>query len=165
MSNQLSIPPHACVVLIGASGSGKSTWAQAHFTSTQILSSDSIRAMLADDENEQGVSREAFEILYKILYIRLKRGLLTVVDATNVTQRSRTALTDAAKDSGRQIVAIIMNVPLYTCLDRNALRNRVVPEDVICKQYSEFVKSLASLPLAYDQVYYIDPLSVVTRYK
>ena len=75
------------VVLVGVSGSGKSTFARAHFKPTEVISSDFCRGLVADDENDQSATPDAFDVLHYIVGTRLRRGLLTVVDATNVQQR------------------------------------------------------------------------------
>ena len=72
------------VVLIGPSGSGKSTFARGHFRPTEVLSSDSCRSMVSDDENDQAVTKDAFEVLRFVAGKRLALGRLTVIDATNV---------------------------------------------------------------------------------
>ena len=78
--SELAVPDLALVVLIGASGSGKSTFARRYFRSTQVLSSDFCRGLVADDENDQAATPDAFEVLHAIAGVRLRRGLLTVVD-------------------------------------------------------------------------------------
>ena len=45
----LTIPDLALVVLVGASGSGKSTFARRHFKPTEVLSSDVCRGLVSDD--------------------------------------------------------------------------------------------------------------------
>lgn len=86
---ELQIPALSLVVLVGASGSGKSTFARRHFKPTEIVSSDTCRGIVSDDENDQNASGPAFELLHFIVRQRLKAGLLTVVDATNVQADSR----------------------------------------------------------------------------
>ena len=93
----VKIPELSLVVLVGASGSGKSTFASRHFRSTEILSSDFCRALVGDDENDQAVTAEAFSVLHFIGGQRLKLGRLTVVDATNVQTQSRKPLVELAR--------------------------------------------------------------------
>ena len=87
----LEVPELSLVLLVGASGSGKSTFAQAHFLPTEVLSSDFCRGLVADDENDQSATKEAFELLHFIAGKRLAAGRLTVVDATNVKREDRAA--------------------------------------------------------------------------
>ena len=81
------IPKLSLVVLVGVSGSGKSTLALKHFKPTEVVSSDYCRGLVSDDENDQAATNDAFDVLHYIAGKRLSRGLLTVVDATNVGGR------------------------------------------------------------------------------
>ena len=89
------------VVLVGVSGSGKSTFARAHFKPTEVVSSDFCRGLVADDENDQSATPDAFDVLHYIVGTRLRRGLLTVVDATNVQQAARASLVALAAQPRR----------------------------------------------------------------
>ena len=73
---EIKLPELSLVVLIGTSGSGKSTFAAKHFAPTEVLSSDFCRALVGDDENDQSVTKEAFEILHDIAGMRLRLGRL-----------------------------------------------------------------------------------------
>ena len=84
---KIEIPEFALVLLIGASGSGKSTFARKHFLPTEIVSSDICRGLVSDNENSQDATADAFELLHATLAIRLKRRKLTVVDATTSITR------------------------------------------------------------------------------
>ena len=70
----------------------KSTFARTRFRPTEVVSSDFCRGLIADDENDQSATPDAFDVLHYIVGTRLRRGLLTVVDATNVQQDARAAL-------------------------------------------------------------------------
>ncbi len=128
----LNIPASALVVLIGVAGSGKSTFATGAFRATEILSSDSFRGMVSDDEGNQDASDDAFALLHLILEKRLRRGKLCVVDATNVRPDYRARLLDAARTFGRPAVAIVFDTPEKICVARSASRAaRVVSAQVI----------------------------------
>ncbi len=118
----VSIPEFAMVVLIGASGSGKSTFAKQHFLPTEILSSDTFRAMIADDEADQSASAGAFALLHLALNERLSRHRLTVIDATNVRQEARKPLMEIAYRHHATAVAIVLDVPIKECHARNQSR-------------------------------------------
>lgn len=131
----LNIPELSLVVLVGASGSGKSTFAKKWFKPSEIVSSDAMRLMLSNDENTPGISEDAFELLHLIIAKRLKLGLLTVVDATNVNSQYRKQLIALAREYHVMPVAIIMNMSDRVCQDRNKLRtDRVLPPRVIKSQ-------------------------------
>lgn len=118
----IEIPEPSLVVIIGASGSGKSTFAAKHFTPTEVLSSDRFRAMVVDDETDQGVSGDAFEVLHLLAAKRLKNRRLTVIDATNVEREARRALIRVARNQHTLVLAIVLDVPAEVCLERNERR-------------------------------------------
>ncbi len=93
----INIPELSLVVLVGASGSGKSTFARKHFRPTEVLSSDFFRGLVSDDENDQSVSADAFELLNAVAQKRLARRRLTVIDATNVQTEARRPLVQLAR--------------------------------------------------------------------
>jgi protein phosphatase len=140
----IAVPAGALVVLVGVSGSGKSTFAAAHFKPTQVLSSDAFRAIVADDPADQRASRAAFELLHLAARRRLERGRLTVVDATSVSRAARTGLLGLARSTRRPAVAIVLDPPLSVCLARNAERvDRIVAEEIIRRQHVELQRWLA----------------------
>jgi protein phosphatase len=120
MTRELAVPELSLVVLIGVSGSGKSTFGRAHFRPTEVISSDFCRGLVADDENDQAATPEAFELLHYIVAKRLKAGRLTVVDATNVQPEARRQLVAVARDHDVLPVAIVLDVPESVCVTRNA---------------------------------------------
>src|ERR1700737_5513021 len=85
-------PEAALVLLIGASGSGKSTFAARHFATDTVVSSSRLRGALAGDEADQQATDAAFSRLHEWLDARLKAGTLAVVDATNVEWMRRAEL-------------------------------------------------------------------------
>lgn len=84
---------------MAASGSGKSTFAVSHFRPTEVLSSDAFRGLVADDEQDHSASADGFDALYHVARTRLRRGRLTVVDATNVQRADRARIVQLAKDA------------------------------------------------------------------
>jgi predicted kinase len=118
----LEIPVPSLVLLIGSSGSGKSTFAARHFQPTEIISSDRCRALICDDESDQTINAEAFELLHHIARLRLQRQKLTVIDATNLQFRDRQPLLSLAQSAQIPAVAIVFEIPLETCLTYNQAR-------------------------------------------
>ena len=142
----IEIPELALVVLIGPSGSGKSTFARKHFKSTEIITSDLCRALVADDENAQDATPAAFEVLHLIASKRLEGGRLTVIDATNVQPESRKSLVELAKKHYCLVVGIVFDVPERVMIDRNKQRtDRNVRQDVIHRQRDQMRRSLRFL--------------------
>ena len=143
---KLTIPELSLVVMIGPSGCGKSTFARKHFKTTEVLSSDFCRGLVADDENDQSATREAFEVLHFIAAKRLSAGRLTVVDATNVQPDARKPLVALARQYHVLPVALVLNVPERTCVDRNRLRpDRNFGPHVVRNQAQDLRRSIRGL--------------------
>ncbi|HVZ18990.1 MAG TPA: polynucleotide kinase-phosphatase, partial [Terriglobales bacterium] len=143
---RLTIPELSFVVLIGASGSGKSTFARKHFKPTEILSSDYCRGLVSDDENNQAATNDAFELLHFIARKRLAAGKLTVVDATNVQVESRKPLVTIAREFHCLPVALVLDLPERIAHDRNKLRSdRDFGPHVIRQQTQQLRRSLRGL--------------------
>jgi protein phosphatase len=119
----VSIPDFCLVVLIGSSGSGKSTFARRHFLPTEIVSSDFCRGIVDDDENSLDATEDAFGLVHTIAETRLKRRRLTVIDATNVRKEDRAHLVRLAKRYHALSVAIILNPGEELCYERNKARS------------------------------------------
>jgi protein phosphatase len=146
LTKEIKIPELSLIALVGISGSGKSTFARKHFKETEIVSSDRCRAIVSDDENNQTATDDAFELLHYIAAKRLKNGLLTVVDATNVQPESRAALVRLAREYHCIPVAIVLDVPERVCEERNDLRpDRNFGRHVIFQQRSQLKRSLKKL--------------------
>ncbi len=109
--------------MVGISGSGKSTFARRWFKPTEIVSSDACRGFVSDDENNQKASTDAFELLHFWVDKRLKRGLLTVVDATNVQPDARKSLIKIARENNCQVAVIVLNLSERLCGERNLTRS------------------------------------------
>ncbi|MFF1259875.1 MULTISPECIES: polynucleotide kinase-phosphatase [unclassified Streptomyces] len=143
----LPVTDLSLVVLVGASGSGKSTFARRHFKPTEIISSDFCRGLVADDENDQSASGDAFDVLHYIAGKRLAAGRLTVVDATNVQQESRKQLVDLARQYDVLPIAIVLDIPEEVCAARNAQRadRAGMARRVISRHTRELLRSLRHL--------------------
>lgn len=143
---RIEIPEIAVVALIGASGSGKSTFAKAHFKPTEVLSSDYFRALISDDENNQKVTAEAFDTLYYVANKRLASGLMTVIDATNVQKEARASVLNLAKEQNCHAAAIVLDIPEEICRERNEKRpGRNLDGRVIGRQTRQLRQSIKSL--------------------
>lgn len=142
----IEIPEFSLVAMIGATSSGKTTFANSKFKPTEVLSSDFFRAMVSDDENNQSVSGEAFDLLFYALKKRLDLMKLTVIDATNVQQSARKKILDFARENNVHSVAIVLDVPEKTLLERNSAReNRRLPESVIRNHSNQLRRCIKKL--------------------
>ena len=143
---ELSIPELSLVLLVGVTGSGKSTFARAHFKPTEVISSDFCRGMVADDENDQSASPAAFDVLHYIAGKRLAAGRLTVVDATNVQPEARRELVMLAREHDVLPVAIVLDLPEKLCAERNASRpDRDFGSHVLRRQRGQLRRGLHGL--------------------
>jgi protein phosphatase len=143
---ELTIPERGLVLLIGAAGSGKSTFARKHFKNTEIVSSDALRAAVSDDESDQSASADAFQLLRLITAKRLGRGKLAVIDATNVQPQARRSLLALARTNAAPATAIVFNLPAAICLARNRARpDRQVTPEVVERQAADLAASLPGL--------------------
>jgi predicted kinase len=157
-STLLPLPADALVLMVGIAGSGKSTFASRHFRPTQVLSSDALRGMIADDPTAQGATDDAFELLHRLLEMRLRRGRLTVVDATNVEEWARRELVAVARRHRRAVVAIVLDLPFEVLHARNEVRpDGPRPRATLTRQARWLRDSLLSLPNeGFDAVHRLD---------
>ncbi|MEZ5085073.1 MAG: polynucleotide kinase-phosphatase [Tessaracoccus sp.] len=143
---ELRIPELCLVALMGVSGSGKSTFAATTFAPFEAVSSDFCRGLVSGDENDQGASADAFDVLHYIVGTRLRRGLLTVVDATNTSKDARSALVALAKEHDVLPVAIVLDVGAETAIERNTHRpDREFGPGPVHRQQNQLRRSLKGL--------------------
>lgn len=159
----LTIPELSLVVLIGASGSGKSSFARKHFKPTEVLSSDFCRGLVSDDENNQAATKEAFEILHFIAAKRLAAGRLTVIDATNVQPEARKPLIELARQFHMLPTAIVFDLSEKVCQERNRQRpDRDFGSHVIRQQAQQLHRSLRNLNReGFRHIHFLDSVEAV----
>jgi predicted kinase len=147
----IRVPDPGLVVLVGAAGAGKSTFAARHFAADEVLSSDAYRARIAGDPGDQRATGPAFAALHRTLERRLAAGLLTVVDATSVTAHARRALLGRARAAGLPAVAIVLDLPPETVQARNHGRGpAAVPSDAVRAQLDALAATQARGAAAWD---------------
>lgn len=130
----LRLPDPCLVVLVGAAGSGKSTWAARWFEPSQIVSSDALRGVVGRHEHDQAASKDAFDILGRIADARLRRGLTTVLDTTGLVASQRAEWVAMAHKRGRPVHAVVLDVGDRATRARNKQRERPVPSNVVTAQ-------------------------------
>jgi predicted kinase len=141
---EIRVPRPALVVLVGAAGSGKSSFAARHFDPRDVLASDAFRERVSGDPTDQAASRRAFAALHGALRRRLASGRLAVVDATSVARRARTPLVRAAREAGVPALAIVLDLPPDVVLARNAARpgRFAVPDPAVHRQLLSLARSV-----------------------
>lgn len=141
----MPLPDPALVVLVGASGSGKSTWALAHYRRAEVVSSDDLRDVVGSGPADLDASADAFDLLERIVAARVSRGLTTVIDTLGLDADRRIAWRDAAHAAGLPAIAVLLDTPGDECRRRNARRDRPVPAPVLAEQVRRAVAALAAL--------------------
>ena len=143
---KIAVPELSLVILIGPSGCGKSSFARTHFLPTEVVSSDACRGLVADNENDQSATTDAFDLVHEIARKRLARGRLTVIDATNVQPESRKPLIELAREYHFFPVAIVFDLPEKLCHERNAGRpDRQFGAHVVRNQVQQLRRSMRGL--------------------
>lgn len=160
---KLTIPELSLIVLIGASGSGKSTFAHKHFQPFEVLSSDFCRGLVSNEENNQSATKDAFEVLHFIAQKRLAAGKLTVIDATNVQMEDRKPLLQMARQYHCFAIAIVLDLPEELCHERNQQRSdRQFGSHVVRRHTQMLRRSLRGLEKeGFRYVYTLKSLEVI----
>ena len=130
----MSLPDPALVVLVGASGSGKSTWAAQRYRAVEVVSSDALRGVVGSGPNDLDASADAFEVLETVVSARLGRGLTTVVDTLGLDAARRRGWLAAARAAGLPAVLVLLQTPDEECRRRNVVRDRPVPATALAGQ-------------------------------
>lgn len=141
-----TLSTHGLYILSGAPGSGKSTWFKKalNLPASALVSSDDLRAQIFgvreafDPEtnstrevlNSNG-DRTVFSIMANIVEERLKEKLVTVVDATNTTDKDREVWAKIAERYGMPVTVLLFDVNEDELIQRDLNRKRSVGADVI----------------------------------
>ncbi len=139
-------PYQHVIILVGAPGSGKSTWSKeiekANSNNLIRICPDEFRAKLGTGENDQSVSAAAFEATRNTMIDILDRGLGVIVDATNMYRKTREQFISIARKKNALVTAIVFKVDRDTLINRNIARGkeggRNVPVDVIDKMLAKY---------------------------
>ena len=130
----IRLPDPCLVVLVGASGAGKSHWAATQFSREQIVSSDQLRGVVGHGEHDQRATKDAFELLDLIVEKRLRRRLTTVIDSTALEADRRARYVELAGRAHVPVHAVVFAVDEQLCRARNRERAHPVPSKIITTQ-------------------------------
>lgn len=132
MTDAPTFEPDSLVLLVGAAGSGKSTWAATF--DNGVVSTDACRALVGENQRDIRASDAAFDIVATAVANRLERGLFTLVDSTGLDRVQRERWLDEARRRGRPIHLVLFDVPATICRERNRNRADPVPQRVVDSQ-------------------------------
>ncbi len=130
----MQIPDPALVLLVGAAGSGKSTWAAVRYRDVEVVSADALRAVVGSGTADLDASEDSFRLLDQIVEGRARRGLTVVIDTVGLAAARRAGWAALARGSGLSLVAVVFDTPAAVCRARNAARDRPVPAAVLAGQ-------------------------------
>lgn len=122
----------ACVlyVLVGSPAAGKSTWCEANGRGV-VLSLDAARAVVGRGEEDQAATPAAVELVHRQADAELAAGGTVTIDATGAYPKDRGTWLALGRRHGAHVVAVVLRTELATALERNALRSRQVPAEVL----------------------------------
>jgi alkanesulfonate monooxygenase SsuD/methylene tetrahydromethanopterin reductase-like flavin-dependent oxidoreductase (luciferase family)/predicted kinase len=141
----VTLPDPALVVLVGASGSGKSVWAAEHYGPREAVSADRLRAVVGSGEHDLEASDDAFALLDHIVAARLRRGLTAVVDTLGLDPARRRGYLALARDSAMPAVAVLFDTDPAECRRRNRARDLPVPAAVLDGQLRRMRAAVAEI--------------------
>ncbi len=162
---QITLPRRTLITLCGPAGSGKSTFAnqfvQQHqgYRATTIVSSDYCRALICDDETNQQVNRDTFDLFYYLIDKRMFQNRLTIADSTALQADARQRLLGVARRHNYFTCLFVFNMSLETCLlhDQHQSRGRVVGEQVITYHLNLLQQALHVIPQeGWNQIHILD---------
>jgi len=126
-------------IMIGISGSGKSTYAYGLKTSlrAELVETDAIREELTGNASDQSQNYKVFQIAKKRVNDFLRQGKNVIIDATSLSTRDRKDWIKIGKDNEAEIRGYFIDTPIDVCKSQNRKRSRKVPEEVIDRQASK----------------------------
>ena len=156
------LPQRTLLVLCGIPGSGKSTFANHLITHlslppTTIVSSDYCRALVCDDDSNQQVSRDAFDLLHFILYKRMLQGRFTIADSTALLSNARRRLFEQAHSQHYATCLLVFTTDPAISIQRDRARQRIVGETIIHNLQLLLEQALRDIPHeSWNRVYRVD---------
>ena len=148
-------------LLMGAPGSGKSTYLKTRFSQPPVVvSRDAVRfAMVSEDEEYFSKEKEVFREYIEQIRTALKFNKEVFADATHLNESSRAkvlfALGYDLKDV--EVNVIWVRVPLEVAITQNELRQGTrayVPKSVIRRMYSQ--ATMPSKEEGFEHIYIFD---------
>lgn len=156
LEQQLQTFPEPYVVMgVGIPGSGKTTVLREvaeHLEITRI-SPDEIREELTGDQASQSVNAKAWEETYRRVQATLELGRSAIVDATHTEAFRRSGTVETYRSFGAAaVVAVVFDTSLEVAKERNANRERVVPEYALDRMHAALTREPAKVSEGFDEV-------------
>ncbi len=177
---QLILQPATLYILSGVSGSGKSyllnsLLSKGQITPDAIINPDTIRKNIlgvSHKTDEHGsydylngwdyANKEAFDISFKMLDLRLKQGLITFFDAVSLNDKSRRVLSEMAQAQGKDYKIIIFDMPIEKAKENLLNRLERFSPKVLDEQNKRFDRKSALNHFVYhpgvDEIYLLPNL-------
>lgn len=128
------------ILTVGPPGCGKTTYAQEYIKEhidTIWISSDKIREELWGNEAIQGDNNKVFSLMQSRTIEALNNGMSVIYDCTNMTRKDRFYIISICPKFVK-IEAHIIWLPIETCIERDATRERTVGKEVIDRMLKRF---------------------------
>ena len=124
-------------VMVGAPGSGKSTWAR-NFAKLQpvvIIEGDSFASVSWVQMHDMILDRLVEHV-----------GETVILDGTHYSRESRLGALITLRSLGwKTITAVVVHPPLEVCIAQNALRSKIIPRHEIVECHRRVEKSLKKI--------------------
>jgi predicted kinase len=153
------------LISIGIPGSGKTTFLRNLATEKNYtyISPDSLREQLTGDMADQSENENVWKTVEYTTEKYLSQGISVVIDATFTEKSNRERFIQLAKDAGAETVGILFDIPLETALERNAKRERIVPEHIVKKMHTRLSEERPALYKEFDTFFTIHEKGGHTR--
>lgn len=112
------------IMMVGISGSGKSTWVENNKTDEMLwVSRDKIRFdKLKEDDYYFAYEDEVFEQFLEEITWGLEMDKIAIADATHLNKKSRARVLDKVRKFADEIEAVVLDTSVETAFKRNDLR-------------------------------------------
>lgn len=141
-----AMPKFQLLVMCGAPGSGKSTYRESllkQFPDVKVISMDDKRKELTGDVHNQTMNSEIFSICSQELLQAMRKKQSAIWDATSASKKHRKVVIDIARRYGALVGIIFFDLPLETLIERNAGREKKVPETVVREYYYQRMERIS----------------------